>query len=598
MWSLEEKYSLIAIRRAYNKLAFEKPVRKWRHRTGLLPVLSKNRRDVSTRITNGWYEINWRQAEIKMKDLQEKIVIATLEGNFKEVYRLQWVILQSFEGRALAIRRVINNKGGKTPGIDGIVWNGPNDYWLAIKELSIIVNNPREYKAQPLKRVFIPKDNGKETRPLGIPTIMDRAVQALYYLGVDPVVETQSDPNSYGFRKNRSTHDAIATIRCLLDKKTHSRWILEADITKCFDKINHDFLMKHTPICHKVVLEQWLKSGVIEKIGYMDTNEGTPQGGIMSPTLCNIALNGIEKYIKSANPSIKTKRPGVNIIRYADDLIITGKSRELVQKNRELLAIFLAERGLQLNENKTVITHIKKGFDFLGFNIRRMKWNPRLNKNTDQPTVLIIKPSKKSIAKLKESIRNIININKPIRKIISDINPVLRGWGEHKRISYHSQEVFITIDHWIYIKMLKWSYIQKGSLIRTINKYLVKTATRKWNWGISQKEKIINLGEISIIRLTRLKLNKNPYIKEDFEYFRKRKEKLIKAKFRALIYKKFEQICPLCGESLHNGEPVELHHIIPRKSGGTYKVDNIQPLHQICHQQITHRKIPPANLSN
>jgi RNA-directed DNA polymerase len=539
---------------------------------------------------NGWHEINWKKAKTKMKDLQEKIVIATLNGNFKEVYRLQWVILQSIEGQALAIRRVVTNKGGKTAGIDGVIWSGPKDYWLAIQELRKIVNKPKEYRAQPLKRVYIPKGNGKEMRPLGIPSIIDRAVQAIYHLGVDPVVETQSDPCSFGFRKNRSTHDAITMIRSLLDKKTHSRWILEADISKCFDRINHDFLMKYTPICHKMVLEQWLKSGIMEEMNYLRTDEGTPQGGIMSPTLCNIALNGIEKIIKKANPYRKGISSGVHIIRYADDMIITGKSKEIVMKNKEILANFLEKRGLELNDNKTMITHIKKGFDFLGFNIRRMKWNPKLNNITDQETVLIIKPSKKSITKLKESIKKIIILNKPLIKIISEINPVLRGWGEHKRISYHTQEIFITIDNWIYNKMLKWAHWHKGSVKKTVNKYLISTETRKWNWGVSRKEKIINLGEISILRLRPLKLDKNPYIKENTEYFDKRKEKLIDAKFRATIYKKYKQMCVICGESLHNGEVVELHHIIPQKLGGKYSTKNIQPLHQICHQQVTYSK--------
>jgi RNA-directed DNA polymerase len=203
--------------------------------------------------------------------------------------------------------------------------------------------------------------------------MIDRAVQALYHLGVDPVVETKSDPNSFGFRKNRSTQDAITAIRSLLDKKTHPQWILKADISKCFDKISHDFLIENTPICHKVVLEQWLKSGVMEELNYMETEEGTPQGGIISPTLCNIALNGIENLIKKANPSKKGKSPGVHVIRYADDMIITGKTQDIAIKNKNILAEFLAERGLQLNEKKTLITHIKEGFDFLGFNIRRMK---------------------------------------------------------------------------------------------------------------------------------------------------------------------------------------------------------------------------------
>lgn len=535
-----------------------------------------------------WHLINWKKVEAKVKSLQEEIVIATLKDNMKEVYRLQWQLLSSFEAKALAIRKVITNKGGRTAGTDGITWENPKDYWNAIQLLTEIASAPEEYRAQPLRRVWIPKANSKEMRPLGIPTMIDRAVQALYHLGVDPVVESRSDSHSYGFRKFRSTQDAITIIRSILDKDNHPQWILEADISKCFDKISHDFLMKHTPICHKMVLEQWLKSGVMEQLNYIDTEEGTPQGGIISPTLCNIALNGIEKHIKDANPSKKGISSGVHVIRYADDMIITGKNQEIAIRNKQLLNEFLKERGLQLNEKKTLITHIKKGFDFLGFNIRRMKWNPKLNNATDQETVLVIKPSEKGIKKLKWTISKVITMNKPLVKIISEINPILRGWGEHKRISYHSQEVFITIDHWIYKKMLKWTYQHKGSLKKNLSKYVISTTARKWNWGISLTKKILNLGEIPIIVMRPLKLDRNPYLKENIAYFEKRREKLIEAKFRQMVYKLFKQKCPICEESLHNGESIELHHIVPQKSGGKYKLDNIIPLHELCHKQITH----------
>jgi RNA-directed DNA polymerase len=535
-----------------------------------------------------WHNIDWHKVETKVKDLQEKIVAATMEKDLKEVYRLQWILIQSFEARALAIRKVVTNKGGKTAGIDGVIWTKPQEYWSAIEDLASMINNNKNYKAQPVRRVYIPKPNSTEKRPLGIPTAIDRAMQALYNFGVDPAVETVSDPNSYGFRKNRSTHDAITAIRSLLDKETHPRWILEADISKCFDKISHEFLMKHTPICHKHVLRTWLKSGIMEELNYLETDMGTPQGGIMSPTLCNVALNGIEKLVKDLNPKIKGISPGVHIIRYADDMVITGKTKEIILRNKKILAEFLAERGLELNEKKTLVTHVKDGFDFLGFNIRRFKYHRKYNNETSQETVLIIKPSKKGIKKLMDSVRKIITINKPIHRIISELNPVLRGWGEHKRISYHSQAEFIRLDLWIYLKMRKWAYWQKGSVRKTINKYLIPTKSRKWNWGLSTKLKIINLGEIPIIKLTPLKQDRNPYLRGDLEYFLKRRQNLIDAKFRALMYRKYEHKCPMCKESLHNGEPVELHHIVPRKSGGKYNVENVLPLHQICHQQVIH----------
>jgi len=185
----------------------------------------------------------------------------------------------------------------------------------------------------------------------------------------------------------------------------------------------------------------------MEELNYLETTEGTPQGGIISPMLCNIALNGIEEVIRKANPNKRGISAGVHTIRYADDLIITGKNREIAYKNKDILSAFLKERGLTLNENKTKVTHIREGFDFLGFNIRRMKSNPKLNRDTEQETVLIIKPRQKSIMKLKSSIRKVIVMNKPLEKIITEANPILRGWGEYMRISYHSQETFIMIDH-------------------------------------------------------------------------------------------------------------------------------------------------------
>lgn len=457
-------------------------------------LLNTGTKATKVALKNEWNRIDWKKAEMKVKDLQEKIVIATLNSDMREVYNLQWKLINCFEAKAIAIRRIVTNKGGKTAGTDNIVWKSSQNYWSTIEQLTTIVKNPNGYRAQPLR---IPKGKSSELRPIGIPTLIDRAVQALYHLGVDPVVETKSDPNSYGFRKYRSRQDAITAIRSILDKKNHPRWILEADISKCFDRISDDFLMKHTPICHKVILEQWLKSGVMENMNYIETIEGTPQGGIISPTLCNITLNGMENLIKEANPLKRGISPGVHIIRYGDDMIITGKNQEILIKNKEILKKFLEERGLQLNENKTQITNIKSGFDFLGFNIRRMDWNPRLNKNTDQKTVLIIKPSKKGIRKLMDTINNIIVMNKPIIKIISEINPVLRRWGEDKRISYHTQETFITIDNWIYRKMLKWAYWHKGSLRRNVLKYKIKSNTRSWNWGVSQTQKIINLGPCS-----------------------------------------------------------------------------------------------------
>jgi RNA-directed DNA polymerase len=341
----------------------------------------------------------------------------------------------------LAIRHVATSSGAKTPGIDNVVWKTPEDKAKALETLGNIIKTPNTYKASPLKRIMIPKTNSNELRPLGIPTLTDRSVQALYLLALDPAIETNSDARSFGFRKFRSQHDAIAYIRSTLDKKSSASFILEADIAKCFDNISHQFLMDNTPTPHKHVLEQWLKSGYVFEGKFYETKAGTPQGGIISPLLCNLALNGLEKQIMDTFPSRKRtpltqgglKKDGVlnkvNFCRYADDFIVTGGSEEILNQIRLIIEEFLKPRGLELKEAKTRIVSIETGFNFLGFNICRKPFNPRLNKmsKSNQETVLIIKPAVSAIKKVKTKISNIIHKNPQLGKIILELNPLLRG---------------------------------------------------------------------------------------------------------------------------------------------------------------------------
>lgn len=253
---------------------------------------------------------------------------------------------------------------------------------------------------------------------------------------------------------------------------------------------------------------------------------------------------------------------------------------------------FLAKRGLELNQNKTKIVNIQEGFDYLRFQFCRKPWNVRFNKvsktGITQSTVLLIKPSKKSILNLRNKLRAIITMSKPIIKIITQANSILRGWAEYFRISYHSNLVFIKFDHWVYKKMMKWVYYHKGSIHRTTQKYLVVTYRRKWNWGLSKKTRLINLGEIATLTYRMLKHDMNPYIRENTKYFNERKAMIKVAKFKAMIYKMYNHTCTVCQTSLHNGEQVDLHHIIPIKDKGVYQPNNIMPLHQVCHQQVTH----------
>jgi len=538
-----------------------------------------------------WNDIEWKEVYKDVKDTQHQLTEATISKDFKRVYRLQRKLITKWNSSCLAVRRVLTSSGKNTPGLDNELWNSSKEKMKAVINIHNLALKPSEYKCKPVKRVYIPKPGSNEKRPLGIPTMIDRALQALYHMCVDPVVEAMSDNNSYGFRKYRSTHDAIIKIKNCLDKKDSPTWILEADIEKCFDKINHNFLIENTIICDKKVLIEWLKSGYSELGIIHETEEGTPQGGVISPLLCNIALNGIEKYVKDyahKKYRTKTERPKVHLIRYADDFIIIGKSKEQLQDIKLQVDVYLIERGLRFKETKTRIINIFDGFDFLGFNIQKRLINYRFNNRYLQPDVIIIKPNIKSIMKVKDKIKEVTkNYQMPIRGIISLINPILRGWSEYYRISYYSTITFWKLGHYVWYRMMIWIKRKHHGekLKKLLNKYIIPNT--KWEFGIDQKEKIYQINSVTSWSPTLMKEGKNPYNLIDEEYFKERAKKRILARFRSTIYKKNNHICKECGESLYNGEKVELHHIISQKLGGKWTVANIIPLHEICHKKIT-----------
>src|SRR6266850_4078278 len=277
-----------------------------------------------------WYAIDWQAINRNVRRLQVRIVQATKESRWGTVRALQRLLTNSYSGKVLAVRRVTENNGKKTPGVDQEIWDTPEKKTQAVHALK-----RRGYQPQPLRRVYIPKSDGKTMRPLGIPTMKDRAQQALHLLALDPVVETTADNNSYGFRQQRSCADAIEQCFNTLSKP-NPQWILEGDIKSCFDRISHDWLLAHVPM-DRAILQKWLKSGYMEKHVLHETTDGTPQGGIISPALANCALDGLERALKGKYPtgtrlkSLQGKYPAVNFIRYADDFIITSKSKELLE---------------------------------------------------------------------------------------------------------------------------------------------------------------------------------------------------------------------------------------------------------------------------
>src|SRR5258708_7059407 len=350
----------------------------------------------SHEIVEGWKDIDWASVNRNVRRLQARIVKATKEGRWGKVKALQRLLTHSFSGKALAVQRVTENQGKNTPGVDKVTWTTPQKKLNGIYSL-----RQRDYHPQPLRRIYIPKKNGKK-RPLGIPCMRCRAMQSLYLLALDPIAETTADPNSYGFRSKRSPADAIEQCFISLGKEASPQWILEGDIAACFDRISHEWLLTNIPM-EKAMLKKWLKAGYLEKGVLHPTEEGTPQGGIISPVIANMTLDGLEKQLRETFPR-RTKRggqicsPKVNFIRFADDFVITGSSQEQLEYEvKPLVEQFMKERGLHLEPSKTLITHIDEGFDFLGQNVRKYK--------AGKQHKLLIKPSKKNVKTFLQKVR-------------------------------------------------------------------------------------------------------------------------------------------------------------------------------------------------
>ena len=305
-----------------------------------------------------WHAIEWQQVHQEVRRLQARIVKAIQAGRWGKVRALQHLLAHSFSGKALAVKRVTENQGKRTPGVDREIWNTPQKKAEAIHRL-----RQHGYRAQPLRRVYIPKSNGNGKRPLGIPCMIDRAFQMLYKFTLDPIAETTGDPNSYGFRLGRSTADAIGQCFLNLSHKTSVAYILEADIRACFDTIRHQWVLDHIPTDRRM-LRQWLKAGVIDGEMFQPTEAGAPQGSPISPVIANLTLDGMESLLKKNLPRKTSNGENlkVNLTRFADDFIVTGNSPELLtQQVIPLLEQFLKERGLELSQEKTKITHIEQG---------------------------------------------------------------------------------------------------------------------------------------------------------------------------------------------------------------------------------------------
>ena len=459
---------------------------------------------------NSWKAINWQKARREVRRLQTRIAKAVSEGRHGRVKALQWLLTRSFAGKALAVKRVVSNRGKKTPGVDGAIWYTPKQRMTAVQNL-----RRRGYQARPLRRVYIPKKNGK-MRPLGIPTMHDRAMQALYALALQPVAETTGDPNSYGFRLYRSCADAIHQCYIGLAKRYSAQWILEGDIKACFDGISHDWLIENIPM-DRFMLRQWLKAGYVEEGDLYPTKAGTPQGGIISPILANMTLDGLEAAVKAVTP-YRTK---VNVIRYADDFVITGKTKELLEDTiKPAVEKFLQPRGLTLSPEKTRITRIEDGFDFLGQHPR--KYNGKF----------LTKPARSNyrtiLTRIKETIRKFSA--QKTGDMIRALNPIIRGWANyHRHIA--ASKTFGALDRQIYRYLRDWAkrrHPHKGK--RWLTRTYWHSAPRDWTFSTVEKTpagkrrvELIHATSIRIERHIKIRGAANPFDPKDAEYFEKRR---------------------------------------------------------------------------
>ncbi|WP_353933351.1 group II intron reverse transcriptase/maturase (plasmid) [Okeanomitos corallinicola TIOX110] len=547
----------------------------------------------SFKTTVEWQSINWRKLERRVFKLQKRIFKASQRGDVKAVRRLQKTLMKSWSAKCLAVRRVTqDNQGKKTAGVDGVKSLTPQ------QRLSLISQLKLGKKAAPTRRVWIPKPGTQEKRPLGIPTIKERAKQALVKLALEPEWEARFEVNSFGFRPGRSCHDAVEAIFNAIRYK--AKYVLDADIAKCFDQIDHKALLEklHTFPSVRRQIKAWLKAGVMDGKTLFPTEEGTPQGGILSPLLANVALHGMENRIK------QTFKKAI-LIRYADDFVILHEDLSTVQKCQEIIADWLKDMGLTLKPSKTRLAHTlnehgneQPGFDFLGFNVRHFPVGQHhTGKNTYGKPLgfkTIITPSKAKQKEHYEAIAEIIEAHKGANQatLIKLLNPVISGWSNYYS-TVVSKEAFSHQDYLIFQKLVAWARHRHAdkSWEWISRKYWQTIGGDQWVFATQLEDKNPQIlrkhNATPIVRHIKVKGDASPF-NGDFIYWSTRMGKHPEAPHRvSMLLKRQKGKCAHCELFFRDGDVMEIDHKIPRSQGGKDEYRNLQLLHRHCHDVKT-----------